>query len=304
VQRDTVLRAIAAGLVAAFILAAIDVGSRMALSDALFRLVGSPKDINMLVSGRIKPSASVSALLGLLAFGVCVHRRRFGLAAAVAVASIGLTVLSHSMAATLGLLVGGVVAAAGLIHRRLGTAVAAGLIIVLFAGAPVLRALPPSDVLLRLYPGLPNSANHRAMIWTFVAEKVAERPVLGWGLDSSREVGGQETRELWTRADQNTLVPMQQSVLPLHPHNFVLQIWLETGAVGAGLVAGLLLALLALATRLPDWVRLICESTLAASIAVALVSFGIWQSWWLSSLWLIAVLAVALCRPPGRAPVL
>ena len=63
---------------------------------------------------------------------------------------------------------------------------------------------------------------------------VFQRPLLGWGLDTSRAIpGGTDLRPIhyivpWsdkpiTHPDQN---------LPLHPHNAALQIWLELGLFG------------------------------------------------------------------------
>ena len=34
------------------------------------------------------------------------------------------------------------------------------------------------------------SAGHRLLIWSFTGNRIAEHPVLGWGLDSSRAIPG------------------------------------------------------------------------------------------------------------------
>ena len=56
----------------------------------------------------------------------------------------------------------------------------------------------------------------RLEIWRFVSGLVENKPLFGWGLDSSRVFPG---------------------LIPLHPHNAAVQIWFELGAVGAGVAA-------------------------------------------------------------------
>src|SRR5207302_8324015 len=73
------------------------------------------------------------------------------------------------------------------------------------------------------------SAGHRLLIWSFTGEHIAERPLLGWGLDSSRAIPG-----------GNSEIRPGQNWLSLHPHDAALQVWLELGMPGAVLVALLL----------------------------------------------------------------
>jgi hypothetical protein len=40
----------------------------------------------------------------------------------------------------------------------------------------------------------------------------------------------------------------------------------------------------------------------AGALVVALVSYGFWQAWWQSSLWITAALAVALARDEPAVP--
>ena len=51
------------------------------------------------------------------------------------------------------------------------------------------------------------SAGHRLLIWSFVGERIAEHPLLGWGLDASRAIPGGKDE-----------VRPGLSRLPLHPH--------------------------------------------------------------------------------------
>src|SRR5690606_1135472 len=78
---------------------------------------------------------------------------------------------------------------------------------------------------------LPYSWAARIEVWSYVSARIAEQPWIGHGLDASRV------------DDAAILVQGQTSgAIPLHPHSASLQIWFETGAVGALLAAACLLA--------------------------------------------------------------
>ncbi len=134
------------------------------------------------------------------------------------------------------------------------------------------------------------SAIHRLYIWHFVAERVWERPLFGWGFDASRHVPGGDA-----------MTPINVPSLSLHPHSVALQIWLELGAVGA-IVAALLIAVIVRQIARPDadrFTQATATAALAASFAVASLSFGIWQSWWVGSLMLMIVWIAALSANSG-----
>ena len=65
------------------------------------------------------------------------------------------------------------------------------------------------------------SAGHRLLIWSFTGDRIAERPLTGWGLDASRAIPG----------GRDPIRP-GEAWMPLHPHNAALQLWLELGAPG------------------------------------------------------------------------
>ena len=110
----------------------------------------------------------------------------------------------------------------------------------------------------------------RIEIYTYTLERIAERPLFGWGLDAARVL-----------SDPATLRGVEIDRLPLHAHNAGLHIWLETGAIGAVLSAGALAAMaLALNRSAPQpavaagvaWV-------LAGWLATVTFGYGIWQEW-------------------------
>ena len=135
-----------------------------------------------------------------------------------------------------------------------------------------------------------DSVIHRLHIWNFSAERIADKPIAGWGLDTSRIIPGGDV-EVITKGAR----------MQLHPHNAALQVWLELGVPGAlGLTAVVLIALLS-ARYLPREAQAASFATTAAAFTIASLSYGIWQHWWLATLTLAAVsvkIAVADSEPP------
>ncbi len=88
---------------------------------------------------------------------------------------------------------------------------------------------------------------------------------------------------------------MQYEPIPLHPHNAVLQVWLEMGAVGALIGLGLLLSILRAIVRIKDnrLYRAAALGMFSYGLALGSLSFGIWQSWWLTSILLSAAYLIA-----------
>ncbi|PPR28304.1 MAG: hypothetical protein CFH31_01112, partial [Alphaproteobacteria bacterium MarineAlpha9_Bin1] len=78
-----------------------------------------------------------------------------------------------------------------------------------------------------------SSLVHRLLIWDFVAKEVKKNIILGKGIGTSRLIG-QNHILIIPQAEpdylQNHII---RGAIPLHPHNNILQIWLELGAIGA-----------------------------------------------------------------------
>jgi len=141
------------------------------------------------------------------------------------------------------------------------------------------------------------STNHRMAIWQFASDHAISRPFMGWGLDSSRLIGMDQIVTLY---DAPHVGFRDVDVLPLHPHNALLQAWLELGFVGATIVAGLFAAvILNIAYNVQGRIeRAAAYAAFTAAFVTAQLSFGSWQGWWLSTLALVAVLIIALVSPP------
>jgi len=204
-------------------------------------------------------------------------------------------------AAQLAFLLG--VAATALLYfwRQWLTRVAAAATVVVILAAPVI--FPPLagiDAARHAAQEIKSSMWHRLAIWSFVGSRIAEKPLFGWGLDSSRAIPG-----------GNTPIPdgyPGQTSLPLHPHNAPLQAWLELGLPGAVIFA-LIAARLWLALGRASWPPLYAAAaggSLVTALTVALGSYGVWQEWLIASefltIFLIFVMARVAPAPSQRTP--
>lgn len=167
--------------------------------------------------------------------------------------------------------------------RRLGSLA----IVVLLLAPPLVAAVLPVAYDARELDAMPQPHRHRVEIWTYALERSLERPLLGWGFDSSRELMGTGDGAVFAGA------PMS-----LHPHNISLQAWLELGAGGVAVIAALGFALWQSAARLGSALAPAALGGFAAFMVFAEISRGAWQTWWLAALWLFAVWVAALRRAP------
>ena len=131
---------------------------------------------------------------------------------------------------------------------------------------------------------------HRFHIWHFTGERIAEKPVLGWGIDAARRIPGGDTK-----------LPSGGNVMGVHPHNASLQIWLELGGLGALLTTILVIALWRIIGALTDpAARAGATAMLLSALTVANLSFGIWQTWWMATLTAVAVLWTVALRVSSK----
>lgn len=174
-----------------------------------------------------------------------------------------------------------------------------------FAGAvisiPLLDVLaPPVIDFLAANVHAPHSEIHRLVIWQFAAERVFEHPLFGWGLDASRAIPGNSDQLFLFYFGGNAETGQ---ALPLHPHNALIQIWLELGLVGVILVGAIFSLIVASIPTSPHNragpATLI--ATTACAFTVAQLGFGIWQGWWMATLGLMVMIAIATgTNPPAR----
>jgi len=80
---------------------------------------------------------------------------------------------------------------------------------------------------------------HRYLFWNTTYNHIKDKPIFGHGLDLTRALYSYEDRitsEVVMKATGKRKKIIAEPI-PLHPHNAFLQVWLELGVVGAGLLA-------------------------------------------------------------------
>jgi O-antigen ligase len=171
-------------------------------------------------------------------------------------------------------------------------------------GPVAAKMIPDPHYTFQHWRWVPMSSHHRLTIWQFTAQRIFEKPVLGWGMEASRSIPGADDEiRVWRYGPdgERTDVTLLEPQLPLHPHNAILQLWLELGAMGGLLFAAFMVCLFRTTTSLSDGLaRAASTGAAAAGLVVASVSFGFWQSWWQAALWLCAsfvAMAVRQDRP-------
>lgn len=134
-------------------------------------------------------------------------------------------------------------------------------------------------------------AHERLEIWDFIARTALAHPWLGLGLEATRT---------FQDIDMQYLFFKETSVL--HPHNAILQIWVELGALGAAILAALLIAIARGIRDLPgDGPRHVLP-VFAGMLTIACTTYGLWQGWWLGALGLLLVLTDVIARTAQTLP--
>lgn len=132
------------------------------------------------------------------------------------------------------------------------------------------------------------SSEWRLAIWRRVVEITSERPIEGSGLGVLRTV-----RDV---IPEGTFAGQYE--VPNHAHNMLLQLWAETGAIGAALVA---VSILMVGWRMPEPQRLGVAAPRIAGLAggmtaIACVSFDLWDGIPWAAAGYLAVLAAVVAR--------
>ncbi len=283
-----------------FLIASLIIGTAMAALDlATHGALSKPFSTRPYELSWLNQASVAFAILLLPTSTVLIGRghRAAGALFAVAVAA---TVLVLAGTAAKVSLAAGVAAALlwyGWPARTARLAVALSVIVVIGAPLTFARLERVSDLVVTAND-VKQSAGHRLLIWSFVGDRIAEHPLAGWGLNSSRAIPGGKD-----------LIRPGESWLPLHPHDAPLQLWLELGVPGAVLMA-LLSGYAWLALARADLPRLYggaAAGSLACGFVATLATYGIWEEWWQGTLWFCLFLILVMAKEaadsiPGRSP--
>lgn len=274
----------ALGIALGLIVAGIDAVTGHAIRAGVRGLTEAPPGLGF----GLKPAGSALALWLPLVAGAIVLPR--WLRAAIIVLGGGILLALPGDAARIALVAAGAATLLALPlpydwRNQMPRLVGAGLAVALLATpallGPMLRQGFPADE-------MPASAAHRMLVWNFTTEKIAESPFIGWGLESSREMPGAKgpppekmLAKFFLEGPEVAGWIKTSELLPLHPHNASLQLWLELGMVGA-LIGALLALLVGREAGKTEW-PVVAGAMLASYTVTAMLSFGLWQEWWLGA---------------------
>lgn len=285
-------RSTAAGFALGIALALLELESGF----SIYRAVAS------LSSGSVLMPRSVLnngiSVLVLMLWPVCIHlwiRNQRALAIAGFVSAAAVAGLGDNQAATVAIIVASLVFMLAFIIPRYFHKIAAAVITVLVLGTPfAMKHLPSSRTVVDNFPTLTVGAYPRLTIWKYASSLALENPVIGHGLRTSRTLNKEKSVDIVLRVDGEVRSATTEGI-PLHPHNGVLQLWLELGVIGA--LAGLAIALSIVRgihkNAAPPVISAFLFAGLFSSLSILCISYGLWQGWWLGTLWLQGALTTA-----------
>jgi len=125
----------------------------------------------------------------------------------------------------------------------------------------------------------------RLKFWEFVNGKIFEKPLIGWGMASSKGFPGSD-QEI-----ASGIVSMS-----LHPHNNILQVWLELGGIGVLLFALSAFLLFRKNNGLSRSLNAAQGTTCFCIITFAFISFSVWHSFWIAWICITALAIIMLSK--------
>lgn len=268
-------------------------GVENSLDYPLHRWFNNVHDDPSLAIGNVPKRAAV--LLALLVWPAALVLRRRGcrmLALALPLGFVVVSLLQTSRSAMAGVIIGLMTFALATWWRTATRRALAVVLAVAFAGAIPFAYLLNRVLELQRSDMLFLSAKHRVEIWWRAASRVFETPIFGQGIDASRA--------LRPRGETSLFETLNTSLLPLHPHNAFLQVWLELGVVGAVLALAVVLFLLDGTRRLDPRDQPYALASFTAALGMASTAYGIWQAWWMAGMMAAGLMVALATRVPRK----
>ncbi|MEO1554292.1 MAG: O-antigen ligase family protein [Pseudomonadota bacterium] len=157
---------------------------------------------------------------------------------------------------------------------------------------------------------LPKSFFSRSYSWELVGSKISEAPLIGHGPEAShlwRDTFGDHPAWL---ADASTRFGDAYAwevyrVVPIHPHNMPIQIWAETGMIGA-VLAAMFLFFLGWRLKSPaDWPpisKYAAAGLIGACVAICSFAYSMWNEAFWASIVIAAAVILFRARYDGEQP--
>jgi len=131
------------------------------------------------------------------------------------------------------------------------------------------------------------SIPHRLEVWSFVSEKITQKPLLGWGVDATRFL---YSDKIMRHMNTNNV---------LHPHNAVLQIWVEYGFTGILLAIGFVIYLLLKIDHLPPLLQRYYTMLFIVFLSILSTGYGLWQAWLLGMIFTVCAASMMVVNING-----
>ncbi len=241
--------------------------------------------------------AAVSMVMwpGILAVvSVAGTRNRAYLAISLFALVTSIALISDHQTSQFGLLVSlGVFAAAWAAPAFVKHTVAASCMFLIIAVVPLSYA---ADRVFKLHDAswAQPSLKERFRIWGSVAEHYTKAPIFGIGANNT------------TNVETSYPVPFEGTspITTHHPHDMILQIWLELGAVGGALLLVAGYQVFRVVNRVPPAVVPYVLATVVLIAIEAIATWNLWSTWFLSALAItmtFLLLGVRVAEDAGKA---
>ena len=153
--------------------------------------------------------------------------------------------------------------------------------------AAIVLVVPASQMAferqVHLNPSLEVSARHRIVLWSYTADRITERPIFGVGVGSTAPLDAKRGNDLPTIPGTRIQIRTGH-----HPHNIILQIWYEFGAIGAIILLAIGWHIIWRMQRLSEPERSAYMAAFVTSVATSMTGFGLFEVWYTSALALCA----------------
>ncbi len=245
---------------------------------------GAWRDVTALGRG---VTALTPALFPAAAIAAMIRGRWIG----AGVIAVGLlAALSNDIAANASAIIAGIGAAAVAVAApRRAVSIAGWVMLCLLFFSPLLGLLPVDAIFDRFGAIAPASWLHRIAVWQAAGAHIPDGLPFGFGADYAR---------IWKETAPMIDIPgspVALPVMPTHPHNIFLQIWLELGLPGVFAIAAFVYFGMRVLRRaaLPTAVITGMIGAVTAIAVSFLVEGSIWQVWRLAAI-ALAAMGVAL----------
>jgi exopolysaccharide production protein ExoQ len=184
----------------------------------------------------------------------------------------------ESQTAVLGLLVGVIVFPVARFLPRLTNWLGLVTVLTVLAVSPFFGTLAKQALGASFHKAMEaGHSDDRVQIWLSFEAAAQKKWLLGNGFGSSLN--------LQNAAVAKEIAPERVTLLGAsHPHNAFLQLWVELGLTGAALAALLFIFLFRAIRRADPRLQPFMLTWVAVVCAIALVSHGAWQAWWVAAI--------------------